>query len=280
MPLKAIPFLSVPLAAAGLAMASFAAPSAQAEGAFGYACEDCPAAWPKLEIANNNCGGLKQSPIAFSRGDAKSKRRLPRIRMHYSHFVGLTKEVLDTNIEYKDETPGENFLRLDGETYTFIQFHFHSAAEHVLNGNRSPLELHFVHQSDDGDLLVLGMFIKEGRRDDAAFDSIVETIGNSDVPDKAEVDVELADLPPRKLSSFRYLGSTTTPPCTAGVQWILLKKHLKLSGDQIETIQAAIRALNDGFDNNRTVQNRETRMVRMEPQRSSRGDDDDDDHDD
>lgn len=266
------------LAVSALAPFLLFGPAAGSDDTFGYTCEDCPSNWANLDVASNSCGGSDQSPIAFSRKDARSKRRLPRLRVDYSDFVGLAKEELATNVEYKDETPGENSLTLDGETYTFVQFHFHSAAEHVLNGNRSPLELHFVHQSGDGDLLVLGVFIKEGDRTNEAFESITSTIGDAAVPDGSEVDVELASLPPRKLASFRYTGSTTTPPCSGGVQWILLKQQVALSTEQIEAIQTSIRDINDGFDNNRPIQNRDDRIVKMDPRRGS--DDDDNDEDD
>lgn len=256
------------LAASAFALSAFATSMASAQESFGYACTDCPASWPTLDILNNNCGGSLQSPIAFSRGDAKFKRRHSRLSVDYGEDVRLLEETLSTNIEWKDEMIGDNTVRLRGSSYEFLQFHFHSTAEHVVNGERSDLEMHFVNQAADESLLVLAVFIKEGD-ENAAFDPIItslETAGEQDVH------VDLRALLPRRLASFRYIGSTTTPPCVGGVRWVLLKQHVELSGDQMKVVQDEIRDINGGFDNNRTIQNRERRVIRMvrQPRRYGR----------
>ena len=225
---------------------------------FGYACDTCPANWPHLAISNNNCGGPHQSPIAFSNGDAKSKRRRHQLRVNYSRDVELKEEELSTNIEWKEESPGENTVRFKGTTYDFVQFHFHSTAEHVINGERSNLEMHFVNQASDDSLLVLAVFIEAGDENDT-FAPIIMSLETSS---EQEIEVDLRALLPGQLRFFRYQGSTTTPPCTGGVQWILLKRHVELSATQIGVIQEAIQDLNGGFDNNRTVQNREERVIK------------------
>jgi carbonic anhydrase len=233
--------------------------------AFGYGCEICPANWPNLPILNNNCGGPNQSPIAFSDGDARSREAV--LQVNYGDNVALQEEELSTNIEWKDEPPGDNTVRFEGTTYAFVQFHFHSTAEHVINGERSDLEMHFVHQASDGSLLVLAVFIEAGD----ANDEFAPIITSLEISGEQEIAVDLRALLPGRLASFRYQGSTTTPPCTGGVQWILLKQQVELSAAQIEMIRDAIRELNDGFDNNRTVQNRERRVIN-----TVKPDDDDD----
>lgn len=259
-----------------LAMLGIAAPAMSSEIEFGYDCEDCPAAWPEVDTGDriNNCAGPDQSPIALSFGDGK-KRKIPKLRVNYGRSVVLTEEVLSTNVEWFDES-SSNSIRLGGKTFNFLQFHFHSAAEHVVNGERTPLEMHFVNQAADGALAVLAVFIEEGRynRD---FEAIVESIGNEEEEDLITVDLD--NLPPNRLGSFRYIGSTTTPPCVADVQWVLLKDPIELAEEQIEAIQDEIRHLNHGFDNNRTIQNREYRKIVTDARRSGKDDDDDDDDD-
>ena len=39
-------------------------------------------------------------------------------------------------------------LRLDGDVYSLLQFHFHAPSEHTIDGDHSDMEMHLVHQAD------------------------------------------------------------------------------------------------------------------------------------
>jgi carbonic anhydrase len=243
------------LAALALAPSFLLGAAAIAQDDYGYACVNCPANWLALDIEDNNCGGPYQSPIAFSDGDVKGKDK-PKLEADYGNDEQVSPEFTLTNIEWGDEDPGSNTVELDGETYEFQQFHFHTTAEHVVNGERSDLEMHFVNNTSGGATLVLAVFITEGEENDA-FSPITDSL-----PGPEEVVVDLQGLLPKKRDSYRYSGSTTTPPCSGGVQWNLFKKPVELSWEQIESIQEEIWDINAGFDNNRTIQNREGRKIR------------------
>jgi carbonic anhydrase len=89
-------------------------------------------------------------------------------------------------------------------------------------------------------------------------------------------DFDLDLFVPSKRTSFRYRGSTTTPPCTEGVEWILLTEPLELSEDQIERIQLALRDLNEGFDNARPLLSRNGRPILTDASRRPTPNDDHD----
>jgi carbonic anhydrase len=139
-----------------------------------------------------------------------------------------------------------------------LQFHFHSLSEHFLFGEQFDLELHLVHRSADGDLLVIGRFVVPGDRLEELDEGIaaIEAGGGFEVKD-FDLDVFI----PSRRTSYRYRGSTTTPPCTEGVQWILMTEPLELSEDQIERIQLALQDINEGFDNARPLLSRNGRYV-------------------
>lgn len=246
---------------------------------YGYACETCPANWFDLEPANN-CGGPDQSPIAFSEGDA-IKIRLPRLKVNYGP-AEVVPEFTTTNIEWGVEENGDYFVKLEGKKYAFNQFHFHTTAEHVINGERSALEMHFVNKTEDGETIVLAVFIKAGDVNEA-FLPITDSLPLEQPPPEdgyEPISVNLRKLLPKKLSAYRYTGSTTTPPCSGGVLWNLFKKHVELSDTQISAIQQAIRDINYGFDNNRPIQNLEGRPIFTGKSHRHWDDDDDDDEDD
>jgi len=41
-------------------------------------------------------------------------------------------------------------------------------------------------------------------------------------------------LPNSTQNFYTYFGSLTTPPCSEGIQWLLLKEAIPISNDQIE----------------------------------------------
>ena len=55
---------------------------------------------------------------------------------------------------------------------------------------------------------------------------------------------------------FPYNGSLTTPPCTEGVQWIVIKQPIIASPDQIQHYRDLL-----GFDNNRPTQLHNSRLI-------------------
>lgn len=240
---------------------------------YGYRCDNCPTAWENLEIEGNNCGGPTQSPIAFSKGDSKGGGKRSGVRVNYGpEFVD--PEQTQTNFEWGSEDSVYTLV-LGRETYFFQQFHFHTTAEHVVNGERSDLEMHFVHKTADGSKsAVLALFIQEGRFN-PAFAPLT-----GELPGVDDAFLNLRALLPRSLSAYAYTGSTTTPPCSADVEWRLLKKPVTLSEAQIDALQNEIRIVNDGFDNNRPIQNREGRRILMARHGGSDEDDDDDGDDD
>ena len=83
--------------------------------------------------------------------------------------------------------------------------------------------MHLVHSAADGSLLVIGVLIKPGlgrtRVLAPIFDDLPDTAGET----RPVADVRIGDLLlPDDLSSYRYVGSLTTPPFTEGVRWIVL----------------------------------------------------------
>jgi len=63
------------------------------------------------------------------------------------------------------------------------------------------------------------------------------------------------DLFPKKLDYYRYDGSFTTPPCTEGVRWIVLKQAVEASKEQLAKMHEIM------GDNNRPTQPLHARMI-------------------
>ena len=73
------------------------------------------------------------------------------------------------------------------------------------------------------------------------------------------VTVNAAILLPAQRGYYRYAGSLTAPPCTEGVDWIVLKQPLELSAAQLARYRSRF------ADNARAVQPLYRRVVLESP---------------
>ena len=196
--------------------------------------------------------------------------RLRAIHLSYPHRADVTA----TNTGSPDEeatvranVPPGAFITLGGTRYDLQQFHWHTPSEHEINGRRSPMEMHLVHGAADGSLLVIGVLIEQGRTNrtlEPIFDHLPETAG--DTRDVAGVRID--KLLPHQRSSYRYMGSLTTPPFTEGVRWIVLAHPITLSKHQIDAFRELFEE-----GNSRAVQPLNGRQV-LSDARPHRGDGD------
>ena len=116
-----------------------------------------------------------------------------------------------------------------------MQFHFHHKSEHTVNGSAYDMEMHIVHQDTvTSNLVVVGIFLKEG--DTNTFLEKIWSAIPSEV-NKEVVSTERIDLVnalPSDLKYYTYTGSLTTPPCSQGIDWVVLKEPMEISAEQIE----------------------------------------------
>ena len=172
------------------------------------------------------CGcGTEQSPVDLV--DARALR-LPSLRFDYGP---VRAAVEDTGATVQFNTAPGHGLVIGRHGHELRQFHFHHASEHLVEGARWPMELHLVHTDGKGGLTVVGVFIGEGEAN-AAVEILWQAL--VDDPESLDhVDVDLAALLPATTKAWRYRGSLTTPPCSEGVNWIVLADTLTLSARQI-----------------------------------------------
>lgn len=141
--------------------------------------------------------------------------------------------------------------------YHFLQLHIHSPPEHV-HDRDAEAEVHLVFQDSQQRLLVVGVQLEAvapPRRGHTAPPSDVflsvlvpKKKRAVDFPDAVGEAVtvaspvgRLSDLLPSTSSYFAYRGSLTTPPCTEGVQWILLSRPSRILAERIKVFRAILR---------------------------------------
>lgn len=216
--------------------------------AFGYAADNGAEKWGQLDEKYALCeSGDMQSPI-----DLASANAFGNIALSVNYQAGpLTVSNKGLTVQ-ADFAPGST-MTSGGMTFNLIQIHFHTPSEHAISGKRYPLTGHFVHATEDGKLGVLGVMFEEGAANaELAKILAVAPEEKSDPVTVTGQSIDPNGLLPADRSVYRYMGSLTTPPCSEGVNWHVLKAPITASEDQIEAFEELmgdsarpVRALNN-----------------------------------
>jgi carbonic anhydrase len=188
--------------------------------------------------------GLGQSPIDLANA---VKTRLPAVdldRPGEGEFEVLTQasvvDALDNGHTIQVNSKTGEKLTVGGKTYALLQFHFHAPSEHTVDGRHLPMEMHFVHQADDGALAVVGVLVEEGAPNPGVAPLWAQLAEAPGTETTVELRAEFAEpvFPGVGSGFYHYVGSLTTPPCSEGVQWYVRKTFTTLSKEQIAEFTA------------------------------------------
>jgi carbonic anhydrase len=220
----------------GIAAALLVLPGFAAAQEFGYRGEIGPDNWSSLNPDWAACSnGEIQSPV-----DLGAQRIHPRLNASYGASTGRIFNNGHT-VEVEIDT-GNNTLVLDGVAYELVQFHFHTGSEHRVNGRGYDMELHLVHKSAAGTNAVIGVFLRRGPDSGALGPILAELPGIEGENVKYEIEdaFDPGDFLPASTAHYRYVGSLTTPPCTEGVQWIVMTEPVYVSDEDLAQFAAQV----------------------------------------
>jgi len=194
-----------------------------------YSGAENPNQWGKLDPAYSVCSlGRAQSPIDVRNAKPAD---LPALKIDY-HAVPLN--IIDNGHTIQINYAPGSTLTVGDKTYTLKQFHFHHPGEERINGKSFPLVAHLVHADADGHLAVIAVLFHRGTANpliDTLWKNIpAEKEKAQDVP---SVSVQAQDLFPSDHGYFTFGGSLTTPPCSEGVTWYVMKSHTSISPEQV-----------------------------------------------
>lgn len=220
---------------------------------WGYSGHEGPEYWGEISEQYAMCKeGKNQSPVNIDSVHL-TKAELQPLEVDYN--------AIGTDFLNNGHTVQVNFkegssITVDGKVFKLKQFHFHTPSENEIDSKHFPMEAHLVHVADDGELAVVAVMIEEGAKNAFMHDLAKH------IPHKAQEDLSLTDtainaksLLPEDKSYYRFSGSLTTPPCTEGVLWLVMKHPVQANVEDLHTFESVL------GHNNRPVQATHARTI-------------------
>ncbi|RTL17632.1 MAG: carbonate dehydratase [Burkholderiales bacterium] len=198
---------------------------------WGYAGDIGPDRWAELAPENRLCAvGTRQSPIDIRDGIAVE---LEQIAFDYR---ASSFSVLDNGHTVQVNVAPGNGITVMGRRFELLQFHFHRPSEERVNGRQFDMVAHLVHRDEQGRLAVVAVLLERGRDDKPH--PLVQTVWANLPLEKgealpAQVQIDLNQLLPAERGYYTYMGSLTTPPCSEGVLWMVMRQPVALAAQQI-----------------------------------------------
>jgi carbonic anhydrase len=204
------------------------APRAAAPIPWAYEGAGGPDAWARLKPEYATCAkGSRQSPIDLQGG---IRVQLDPIAFDYKP---APYRVIDNGHTIEVEVPPGSAIEVLGRRYELQQFHFHLPSEARVDGRRFDMEVHLVHRDAEGRVAVVAVLLERG-----AAQAVVQAVWNHLPLEKGDAVSVRAPLDPSALlpderGYYTYMGSLTTPPCSENVLWMVMKKPVGVSAEQL-----------------------------------------------
>src|SRR5260221_3942048 len=95
---------------------------------------------------------------------------------------------------------------------------------------------HLVQRHREGCLAVVAVLL-----DRVSAHSVVQAVWSNRPLEKGDevragTRIDLAQLMPQDRRYYTYMGSLTTPPCSEGVLWMVMKQPVPISSDQVSIL--------------------------------------------
>lgn len=215
-----------------------------------YSGHDGSESWVALSADNFACSAKNQSPINLT---GFIKADLDPIKFDYAQ--GTNEIVNNGHTIQLNYQKGSN-IEVDGQIFNLLQVHFHAPSENHIKGQPYPLEAHFVHANEGGDLAVIAVMYKQGLPNqrlkielDKTHGKMIRTAASpnkilkqiwSVMPTQTGEKYALTEMInldailPQNKDHYRFNGSLTTPPCSEGVRWLVMTDAVTVSKEQIE----------------------------------------------
>jgi len=195
-------------------------PVSELSSTWAYDGKTGPPTWGTLDPAWQTClNGKTQSPVDIQ---PRAGTASP-ITFHYEPTPAT---LVDDGHTLRVRLESGSSIEIDHRSYQLVQMQFHAPSEHTIAGEHYPLEVQLIHQDLDGKLAAISVLYDRGTPSSelaALWSHWPRKVGGEE---KLRKPFDPSVLLPETRTVYRYTGSLTTPPCTEGVTWNVMRRTL------------------------------------------------------
>lgn len=149
-----------------------------------------------------------------------------------------------------------NYLDLNDRKYALKNINFHIPSEHKIDGKQYDMEAQLMHKDAYGNIAIISVLIEESNEDNITLNKLLRNLPE-ETEDELDIKSQITgyEILPENKDYYTYNGSLTTPPCSEGVRWIIIKTPLKASKSQLNDFKEVMPT------NNRIIQNINARFI-------------------
>ena len=186
---------------------------------------------------------LTQSPVNISKTDTPTQSFASVLNAYYQK---VSIEIFNNGHNIDGEFANEqNYVIYQGETFYLEGFHFHTNSENTFDGQQTESEIHLVHKSDSGKVLVVGVLLDgvdpngpSSHLINPQLSSFLGKLDGSLIDPSKQIE---STFDPSKLISgdsqvYNFGGSLTTPPHTDAI-WVVARDTLTVSNADLENFR-------------------------------------------
>lgn len=227
-----------------------------------YSGSTGPEHWGDLTSEYALCKqGKEQSPVNIQNPVPK---KLPEITFSY---YSEPKTIIHTGKAIRVTAGKSNKLIFQDTIYNFKYLEFHTPGEHSIDEKKPALEAQFIHEDKDRNRLIVSTLF-DINKPNSALQQLAEQLPIKPGEEKKlnistntascglAHEIGTCGLMPVDKGYYHYMGSLTTPPCTEKVHWVVMKKRLSISQQQLDSLKKTIAG-----SNNRPLQELNSRII-------------------
>lgn len=170
-----------------------------------------------------------QSPIALKTVYAQKETKKREVFEYHPEKLMFETSFYNNTIHLTPIEEGKQSTAFwNGKPFVLDDIHAHLPSEHTIDDKYFAIEVHFVHRSKEGEVLVIGVMLEtlanEAKETDV--EGYTHFFTEENLNHHHRLTIDIAQWLPRESDYFQYKGSLTSPPNTGPINWFIMKKPL------------------------------------------------------